>query len=291
MSAREGTTTMPLSEYEQKALLEVEAYFKQPQDGPLGRLSRAFFKPVELVAERIVPDAVLDAAGDGIEGLLKGVATLSDKTVSTGQVLSEARKHGIGATAIQDLVGQDLEQLDKVAVAVASENSLIAMIQGAGCGFGGLTLLAADIPLLFGVAFRVVRLMGCAYGVDPAAPGEKVIAFKVFEIATGGTHDRYGALLELEALQDELDGLDAHERAEKAAVLAGLIASREAVKKIVSILIRRKLVQTIPIAGAAVGAGFNYMFVSDVAETARMVFRKRSLDEKVRRDLPAKKPD
>jgi hypothetical protein len=280
---------MGLSEYEQKVIVEVENYFKQPDDGPLGRLSRAFFKPVELVAERIVPDAVLDAAGEGIESILKGISTLSDKTVSTGTVLAEARKLGVGASTISDLRGQDLERLDQVAVGISGQNSLIAMIQGAGCGLGGLTLLAADIPLLFGVAFRVVRSVGCSYGIDPATPGEKVIAFKIFEIATGGTHDRYGALLELEALQDELDGLDAQERAEKAAVLAGLIASREAIKRIVSILIRRKLVQTIPIAGAAVGAGFNYLFVSDVAETARMVYRKRVLDEKVRRELPAKK--
>ena len=280
---------MPLSEYEQKAVVDVQAYFKQPGDGPLGRLSRAFFKPVELVAERIVPDSFLDAAGDGIEGILKGVASLSDKTVSTGNVLSEARKLGVGASTIADLVAHDLEALDRVAEAISSQNSLLATLQGAGCGLGGLTLLAADIPLLFGVAFRVVRLVGCSYGVDPMSPGEKVIAFKIFEIVTGGTHDRYGALLEIEALQDELDGLDAHERAEKAAVLAGLIASREAVKAIVQRLIGRKLMQTIPIAGAAVGAGFNYMFVTDVAETARQVYRKRFLNDKIRRELPAAK--
>src|SRR5581483_4856206 len=101
-----------------------------------------------------------------------------------------------------------------------------------GCGLGGAALLAADIPLLFGIAFRVVRLVGCAYGTDPASVHEKLIAFKIFELAAGGTRDRYGSLLELDALQDELDGLDPSERAEKAVVLSGLIASREAVKQI-----------------------------------------------------------
>jgi hypothetical protein len=127
-----------------------------------------------------------------------------------------------------------------------------------------------------------VRLVGCAYGVDPAGVGEKVIAYKIFELSAGGTRDRYGALLEIEALKDELDGLDSHERAEKAAVLASLIVSREGVKRLVSYLARRKLAQMIPIAGAAVGAGFNYLFVTDVAETARQVYRKRYLDEKLK---------
>jgi hypothetical protein len=286
MLATKGCSTMPLSEYERKQLEEVEKYWRQPDESPLGRLSRAIFRPVELLTERIVPDAILEGAGDAIEGTLRGITMLSDKTVTTGQVLNEARRMNIPASTVADLQGLDLEPLDHLSKAIASNNSLIALVEGAGCGLGGLALLAADIPLLFGVAFRVVRLVGCAYGVDPAAPGEKLVAFKIFELAAGGTRDRYGALLELEALKDELDGLDSQERAEKAAVLAGLLLSREGVKRVVRMLMSRKLAQMIPIAGAAVGAGFNYLFVSDVAETARQVYRKRFLDEKMRREEP-----
>jgi hypothetical protein len=289
MMNAKGCSTMPLSDYERKAAEEVERFFKAPEDGPLGRISKALFRPVELLTERVVPDAVLEATGTAIEGALKGITALSDKTVTSGQVLAEARKLGIPASTVGDLQTCELEPLDGLARAIVSQNGVIALVQGAGCGLGGISLLAADIPLLFGVAFRVVRLVGCAYGVDPGSPGEKLISFKVFELAAGGTRDRYGALLEIEALKDELDGLDGAERAEKAAVLAGLIASREAIKRIVSILTSRKLAQMVPIAGAAVGAGFNYLFVSDVAETARMVYRKRFLDEKLRRDEAAAK--
>jgi hypothetical protein len=274
---------MPLTEYERKALEAAEKFFRSPEEGPLGRISRVLFKPVELVAERVIPDRVLEIAGDGIEKVLKGVASLSDRTVGVGEVLSSARQFGISAATVTDLRAQDLEHLDRLSSAIASQNSVIAALEGAGCGLGGVALLAADIPLLFGVAFRVVRLIGCAYGIDPAAAGEKLISFKIFELAAGGTRDRYASLLAIEALRDELDGLDPQERAEKAAVLAGLIASREVVRRIVTALAGRKLLQTIPLAGMAVGAGFNYTFVADVAETARQVYRKRILDEKVRR--------
>jgi hypothetical protein len=288
MHDTKASPTMPLSDYERKAIEEVEKFFKQPEEGALGRISRALFRPVELITERVVPDTILDVAGDAIEGALKGITAVSDKTVTTGQVLTEARRLGIAASTVGDLKGHDLQPLDQLSRAVASQNSLIALMEGAGCGLGGFALFAADIPLLFGIAFRVVRLIGCAYGVDPSSPHEKVIAFKIFELAAGGTRDRYGSLLELEALQDELDGLDASERAEKAVVLSGLIASREAVKKITLMLMRRKLAQLIPLAGAAVGAGFNYLFVSDVAECARQVYRRRFLAEKQRRDEPVK---
>jgi hypothetical protein len=277
-----------MNDYERKAVEEVEKYFKQPEEGALGRISRALFKPVELITERMVPDAVLETAGDAIEATLKGITALSDKTVTTGQILTEARRLGIAASTVGDLRSHELQPLDQLSRAVASQNALIALMEGAGCGLGGVALLAADIPLLFGIAFRVVRLVGCSYGVDPGVAHEKIIAYKIFELAAGGTRDRYGSLLELDALQDELDGLDSAERAEKAVVLSGLIASREAVKQITLMLMRRKLAQLIPIAGAAVGAGFNYLFVNDVAECARQVYRRRYLAAK-QKDEPVKK--
>lgn len=283
-----GEAVMPLTEYEQKVQAEVDKFFRSPEEGPLGRISRVLFKPVELVAERIIPDRVLEIAGDGIEAALKQVASLSDRTVGASDVLADARNLGVKAATVGDLRSQDLEQLDRLSQTIASQNSLIGALEGAGCGLGGIYLLAADIPLLFGVAFRVVRLIGCAYGVDPSAAGEKLIAFKIFELAAGGTRDRYGALLEIEALKDELDGLDPQERAEKAAVLAGLIASREVVRKIVQALMGRKLIQSIPLAGMLVGAGFNYYFVADVAQCARQVYRKRTLDERAKRSEPEK---
>ncbi len=271
--------TMELSAYEKKALAEVEAYFRSPDDGLLGRVSRTLFRPVEVVSERLIPDKVLEIAGNGVEGILKGIASVTDYTVSVNSVLDDVREHA-EVTSVADLKKLDLEILDEVANGVRGSHGLMALLEGAGCGAGGLALVAADIPLLLGVSLRVVRQLSACYGVDPTAPGESVIAFKVFELASGGTRDRYGQLLELEALQDELDGLEPQKRAEKAAVLASLIASREAVKKLVTMLFSRKLFSTIPIAGAAVAAGFNYLFVADVGETAANIYRRRLLLEK-----------
>lgn len=270
---------MDLSSYERKALEEIEAFFRTPDDGLLGRVSRSLFRPVEVVSERMVPDRVLEMAGNGVEAALKGIAKVSDQTVGVGAVLDEIRRSA-EVDGLDDLKRLDLKLLDKVAVGVSQTHELLALLEGAGCGAGGLALVAADIPLLFGVSMRVVRQLSACYGVDPFAPGEDVIAFKVFELACGGTRDRYGRLLELDTLRDELDGLEPAKRAEKAAVLASLIVSREAIKRIVSLLFSRKLLQTIPIAGAVVGAGFNYLFVQDVGGTAREVYRRRFLHEK-----------
>jgi len=272
-------TAMPLSPYEQRAQSEIEAFFTTPDDGLMGRVSKTLFRPVEMLTERLVPDRVLEAAGVGVEGVLKGIAHLSDRTVGVEKVIALARQTA-EVDSVEELKTLDLEALDAVADEIAQQHEMIALLEGAGCGLGGAALLAADIPLLFGVAMRVVRLLGASYGVDPFAPGEGVIAFKVFELAGGGTRDRFARLLELEALQDELDGLEPQARAEKAAVLASLIISREATKRIVSLLISRKIFQTLPLAGAVVGAGFNYMFVQDIGNTAKQVYRRRFLSDK-----------
>jgi hypothetical protein len=277
---------MQLSGYEQQALEDTEAYFRQPEDSLLGsllgRASRSLFKPVEIVSERLIPDKILEMAGSGVEAIMGGISNLSDKTVSVEQVLREARKHAEVAT-LGELRALDLRTLDAIAAEVASQHQIGAMLEGAGCGLGGAALLAADIPLLFGVSMRVVRQISACYGIDPEAGGEAVIALKVFELACGGTRNRYAELLELDALCDELDQLEPQRRAEKAAVLASLLMSREATKRIVSLLLSRKLLQALPLVGAAVGAGFNYLFVADVSETATQIYRRRFLQDKRRR--------
>jgi len=245
-------------------------------------VSRSFFKPVEVVSERLIPDKILELAGRGVEGALKGISHLSDQTLAVESVLTDLRRY-VEVDSLEQVRDQDLRTLDKVADGVSTKHNMIAALEGAGCGAGGFALIAADIPLLFGVSMRVVRQLGACYGVDPFAAGESVIAFKIFELAAGGTRDRYGRLLEIDALRDELDGLEPQKRAEKAAVLASLLVSREAVKHVVAILFSRKLAQAIPVAGAVVGAGFNYLFVQDVGETARMVYRRGFLQQKQKR--------
>ena len=161
---------MTLNAEEQRALDETETYFRDPGESILGRASRAVFKPVEALTERLVPDKVLEIAGGGVEGVLKGIATISDKTIDVEGVLREARKY-TEVDSIQELREQPLEVVNRIAESAGSQGQLLAALEGAGCGAGGAALLAADIPLLFGVCMRTVRQISACYGVDPELPG------------------------------------------------------------------------------------------------------------------------
>lgn len=268
---------MALTPYEEKVWEEVEQYFSEPEESAFGRFSRTVFKPVELVADRVIPERVLELVGDGVEKGLGAIGSMADRTVTADDVLGEFRELGVKADFLEDLNDADFRIMDDVGEAAISRNTLYALVEGAGCGAGGLALLAADIPLLLGLSFRIVRKVGICYGFDCEDPGEKAIAFKVFELAMGGTRERYDKLLELEALSDELDGLDPKERAEKAAVMGALLASREFVKKLAASLLSRKLAQGIPLIGGVIGGGFNFYFVRDVGHVAQQVYRRRVL--------------
>jgi hypothetical protein len=271
---------MALTGYEEKVWEEVEEYFSEPEDSAFGKFSRAVFKPVEMVADRMMPTKVMELIGDGVEMGLKTLGRVAEQTTGVAGTLDEFTNLGMEVDDIDDIRDADLRIMDDVCEAAISQNTLYAALEGAGCGLGGLALLAADIPLLLGLSFRSVRKISTCYGFDPDDDGERAIAFKVFELAVGGTRERYDKLLELEALSDELDGLDPKERAEKAAVMGALLTTRELVKKLVSVLLSRKVVQAIPVVGAAVGGGFNYYFVRDVGSVAQQVYRRRVLSQR-----------
>jgi len=269
-----------LTEYESMVWEEVEEFFTEPEESAFGRFSRTAFKPIELVADRLMPKRLLEMIGDGVEKGLKSISAVAERTVESEDTLEEFRSLGVEAEQIGDLSDADFRIMDDVAEAAISQNTVLALLEGAGCGAGGIALLAADIPLLLGLSFRIVRKIATCYGFDAEDAGERAISFKIFEVGTGGTRERYEKLLELEALSDELDGLDPKERAEKAAVVGAMLASREVMKRLVASLVGRKLVQTLPIVGAVVGGGFNFYFVKDVATVAQMVYRKRVLSRR-----------
>ena len=105
---------MDLNSYEKKALEEIEKYFRSPEDGLLGRVSRSLFKPVEVVSERLVPDKILEVAGKGVErlGRVQGSPSILDVTPSVAALLGLPPDPGWEGSALPGCPDLDLEPLD-----------------------------------------------------------------------------------------------------------------------------------------------------------------------------------
>ncbi len=270
---------MRLTPYERDVQRDIEAW--QHGDTPL--VMQAFnwaMQPVDWVVRQFVSPDVEDQVSGVVENLLSVLNDASAWTYDPGDVLAAARKQGLDVARVEDLRDVPLERLDPLARSFFTQNALLAAIEGGGTGLGGVVLIAADIPLLFTINLRLIQQIGAAYGFPMRGPVFRPLVLSIFNVAaSGGREARNAALREVSvaaaALANELDYKGR---------VSGTFReqTRQLPREIAKNILGRKLSQAIPIAGAAVGAGINYWFTTQTAETAYMIFRALYLERKER---------
>jgi uncharacterized protein (DUF697 family) len=139
----------------------------------------------------------------------------------------------------------------------------------------------ADIPLLFGINFRLIQQIGGSYGFPLQGPAYRPLVLAIFNVAASGGKDaKHAALREISVAAAAIAS-DLEYRGR----ITGTFReqNRHLPREIAKNIVGRKLGQAIPVAGAAVGAGINYWFTSETAEAAYMLFRALYLEHKERR--------
>ncbi|MDX1531215.1 MAG: EcsC family protein, partial [Rhodothermales bacterium] len=141
--------------------------------------------------------------------------------------------------------------------------------------------IAADIPLLFTINFRVIQQVGGAYGFPLKRPEFKPLVVAIYNVAASGSREaKQAAVRELSVAAAAF----AHDTEYRGRRATGTFReqNRHVPRELAKNLAARKLGQLIPIAGAAVGAGVNYRFTEGTARTAYMLFRQLYLERKER---------
>ncbi|MDX1439877.1 MAG: EcsC family protein, partial [Rubricoccaceae bacterium] len=238
-------------------------------------------RPVDWVFDQFVPGSVVDTLTDALNGVLGTLNDASEWTYDASDLLKKAEELDIDVEKAEDLRDMDLEKLDKLANSMVSQNSLMAALSGGGAGLGGPLFVAADIPILFMINFRLIQQIGAAYGFPMRGPEYKPLVMSIFNVAASGSRDaKSDALRELSVAA----AASAHGSGYKGRQAQGTF--REQIghipREIAKNLGARKLAQLIPVAGAAVGAGVNYWFTDQTAKTAFMLFRALYLERKER---------
>ncbi len=270
---------MRLTDHERSVQKEIEKW----QHGDASLITMAMnwaMAPMDWVVSRIVPDEIVDQADKAISQFLSLLNDASGWTYDTSEVISAANDRGIEAESIDDLRNADLELLDDLAKSYFSENAILAAVEGGGTGLGGIVLIAADIPLLFGINLRLIQQVGASYGFDVSGPSFSPLVLSIFNVAASGTREsKNESLREITVAAAAL----AHEGDYKGRV-SGTFRdqNRHLPREIAKNMGGRKLAQLIPIAGAAIGAGINYWFTTETAETAFMLFRALYIERKER---------
>ncbi len=149
-------------------------------------------------------------------------------------------------------------------IATDRAHKALASVSGALGGFGGLPTALAELPLATTVIFRSVQHVAEEYGENPLDPQTRAQCLQVFGKGGPGEQD---------------DGIDT------SFIGARIGLSGAAINKLITkvapqfatVLGQKLATQTVPILGAAAGAGTNYTFVSYYTDIAHVHFGLRAL--------------
>lgn len=270
---------MRLNDYEKDVRREIEKW----QSGEGSIFSQALnwaMRPMDWVVDRVVPPDLVDQAGDAVSQFLSFLNDASEWTYDDLDVLENARKAGLKAEKLEDLRDVSLDKLDPLARSHFTQNTILAAVEGGGAGLGGAFLIAADIPLLFTINFRMIQQIGGAFGFPMRGPEYRPLVLSIYNVAaSSGREAKADALREVSVAAAAF----AHDQAYRGRI-SGTFRdqNRHLPREIAKNIVGRKIGQTIPIAGAAVGAGINYWFTTETAEAAYMLFRALYLERKER---------
>jgi len=287
---------MRLTEYEKQAQREIErwhqgeaitgwpsAFADLPRSltGLARQATNLVMKPVDWAVEKAVPPAVVDRMSDAIADTLGYLSEASTWTFEEEDLLEKARQRGLEVESLRDLRDRPLEDLDPLARDFFNQNAVLAAIEGGGTSLGGPLFIAADIPLLFTINFRVIQQIGGTYGFPLRQPEFQPLVVAIYNVAASGSRDaKHAALRELSVAAAAF----AHETGYRGRRSEGTFReqNRHVPRELAKNLAARKLGQLIPIAGAAVGAGVNYWFTEQTAQASYMLFRSLYLERKER---------
>jgi len=276
--------TNKLTTYEIKALDEITQW-RTAREGLLVKASKAIGRPVDWVMNRM-PARVESLISKALMGFIEMLYDASKWTLPKDNIIKKARKLGIAVSGVHDLQNCELERLDKLAREHFIPHKIISALTGAGCGLGGFVLIAVDIPSLFLTSFRAIQMIGSSYGFDMDDPTMLPVVLSVFSAGTAASSvAKAAALADMRVAVIALGQNWAFKKvAEKTQTGVLITLLREQMKslpkEITQNLTKRKLAQTIPVVGSAVGAGFNYWFMGNTTMAAYMIFRYMYLERK-----------
>ncbi|WP_209122101.1 EcsC family protein [Alkalihalobacillus sp. BA299] len=198
------------------------------------------------------------------------------------RIIEQAKVFNAEIEEVKDIKGLSIEKLNFMAKQQMAKQRLLSMGQGGVAGMGGIILLGMDLPAMIAINMRAIQLIALSYGYDVKRPAEMMIALKVFHVASLPKDLQGGAW---EALWEEVQAEDYDEwfytgNEEVADISWIQHPLRQLIKAMMIMLLRKKLIQGVPLIGMAFGATLNYQFSRQVTEVAQRFYQKRLLLEK-----------
>ncbi|MFQ5674831.1 MAG: EcsC family protein [bacterium] len=267
------------SAYESTALREVHAW-KNPELGWFGQAMRVINQPLDKAGGAIFATPGL---GDAIKKAFNGIMAVSNDvaqwSVRPETIYAEFRSHGHSEiTKVSDVFTLDLSEVDKVIGWLDAKYKEIALVEGAATGAVGLPGIPPDVITLVTLNLRAIGEYATYCGFDVSNQAERLFALNVLGLASSPTDGAKGvAMGQLVRIAQEVAKKRAWKQLEKEA----FVKIVQKIAKAIGVrLTKAKLAQTIPIAGALIGGGFNTYYTAKVCDAAFYLYRERFVAEK-----------
>lgn len=252
------------SEYEAQQIQEIEDW-KNREPKAISRFGERFLGPLTTGIIKVVPESAM------LKAMELGNAS--------GEVLAHFQriKQKAGISEYSELLSRELSYCDQLATNEQKWAIGIAAAEGGASGWFGLPGLAVDTPMIVALAMRSIHLMGLCYGFElkNSNVNDRELAMGILSASGANSmREKVEALQHLHALHTTSAQLRAQEMGVEA---GGRWVLQIVVLQVTKNLARRKIVQSIPGVGSAVGATVNGWYIRDVCHTARRVFQERWL--------------
>ncbi len=264
-----------MSAYERQALADIQAW-KEPSSGWMSSVSDATSSTWNDVTDLIHRIPGVDWTMENvISGLVELTNEITQDSVWTDAVYRDFRKRGFDVNEPVHIRKLDLEHIDSVTGGLEQKYMSLATAEGAATGLAGAAGIAPDMIALVSINLRAAGEYAAYCGFDVRQPEERVYALELLDyVATSGNNRK------------DLTVAPAVRTASKAARTQGLqLLEQVGVGNAVELIARRlgihltkkKMAQMVPVTGAVIGGGLNYMYTRKVCRTARNLYRERFL--------------
>lgn len=268
-----------LSPYEKKVLQEIEKWKHPEEDGFFGKLISIVNKPIDKAGELVLD---LPGVGDVIKKVVSGITSICNDaaqfSVRQDAIIEDFKSKGCNVSCISDIQKLPLEKVDEVVGYLAAKYKGLAAAEGAGTGLLGLPGIAPDLLAIISMNLRAIGEYCCYYGFNNDVQEERLFAMNVLSYASSAGDATKGSIMaSLVKISKDVAAKKSWKKIEEHAMV---MVIKKLAESLGVRLTKAKLAQIIPIAGAAVGGGFNAYYTSNVCEAASFLYRERFLANK-----------
>ncbi|MGP4078286.1 EcsC family protein [Pseudalkalibacillus sp. R45] len=247
--------------------------------------NRTYEKTFEDAFNRISPkirDKVLQTIDNLLFHLHSIILNSQFQQDTKQRVLLAAQSMNKDVEVWEDVQDCKIEQLRYIAQHQVAKHRLLSFAQGGLSGAGGILFLGIDIPASIAAHLRSIQVLALSYGYSINQPYETMLSLKLFHAATLPKQHQQEAWEQLmsEVLDQEInpyffesDELVADSQWMRH--LVGLVG-----KGMILFMLRKRLIQGIPLMGMVYGATANYQLSRQITDFANQFYQKRWLLEK-----------